>query len=1147
MGPAIKLHALLRQAERLLAQGDGEGAMADLQQAVADYPTASLAWRRMAETLGVLGMIEEGCFAWMQAIALAPDDPIPLRGLAQTLHDLRDYAQAYPLWQQADQLEANEVRTLFHIGQCLENLQRPQEALAVVGRAHALAPLDPRPLNLLGQIEWRQGHGREAEHWLRQALALAPENAEYLTNLGVVLEALDGLDEAIELHRTAIRLDPQSLFARQNLAQALRYAGDLEGAIAVLREALALAPADANLLWSLGSLQLLKGDDEPGWRGYEARFGRNDPSRLVVDPGPGRWSGPGEAGVDPPRPLDTLVLIGEQGLGDMVQFARYAPLMHRFAERVELCVPPSLAGLIGAADLADAVRTPQQIQEHPPQAWLPLLSVPGLLGVASGEPLVQDPYLQVDRQRQHLWQQRLEHPNELLIGINWQGNPRTEMQGAFRGRSLPLEAFAPIAELPGIRLVSLQKGAGLEQLPLCSFADRFVAAQEQIDACLDFADMAAVMACCDLIISSDTVVPHLAGALGLPVWLLVPAWPNWRWGTQGESSPWYPSLKLFRQQRFGDWQAPMRAIQVALCREFAIPCPAAGGITEPSAASGFHATAGEQAGDDGGEEAPESSHEELRQQALALVAASEHRAALPLWRQLLHRQPQDLATLVSLAQCLHQLDQHQQARILSEQAHGLDPVAPGPLNLLGVLALDAGQVQEALGWLRSATERSPDNPRYLNNLAAALQQADQSDAAIELLQQALVLAPELSGIRLNLARNLSHRGDIAAALSCLLEGLEREPTNADLLWNQSLIQLLRGDYAAGWLGYEARFSTSNPVQMIGNPAGCRWPGPIGDGSQERLPTLRLVAEQGLGDMIQFARYLPLMRRYADRLEFCVPASMAQLMRNSQLADRILTPEQIRDTPAPDWLPLLSVPRLLGVSPERPLVSEPYLSSDPQRTAFWRQRLRTGAGTLVGINWQGSPNKQGGQPPEPSRVALGGAGTDRPTGGDSAGVTAEGARHGAALTLQLCRSFCRRPGSDRRPSQFQRDRRGAGLLRSVDQLRHGGAPPGGRPGTADLVAALRSRGMALGTGRRRDALVSLHAAVPPEHHGRLAGAGAAADRGTGGLAGIPGASAGWAARLNRRPAPMHPARPRLAPRPDPANPDPASRESAALLQ
>jgi tetratricopeptide (TPR) repeat protein/ADP-heptose:LPS heptosyltransferase len=571
---------------------------------------------------------------------------------------------------------------------------------------------------------------------------------------------------------------------------------------------------------------------------------------------------------------------------------------------------------------------------------------------------VQAPYLQVDRQRQHLWQQRLEHPNELLIGINWQGNPRTEMQGAFRGRSLPLEAFAPIAELPGIRLVSLQKGAGLEQLPLCSFADRFVAAQEQINTCLDFADMAAVMACCDLIISSDSVVPHLAGALGLPVWLLVPAWPDWRWGLKGESTHWYPSMRLFRQQRFGDWQAPMRAIQVALCRDFAIRCPVAGGITEPSAASGLHATAGEQAGDDGGEEAAESSHEELRQQALALVAASEHRAALPLWRQLLHRQPQDLATLVSLAQCLHQLDQHQQARTLSEQAHGLDPEAPGPLNLLGVLALDAGQVQEALGWLRSATERSPDNPRYLNNLAAALQQADQSDAAIELLEQALVLAPELSDIRLNLARNLGHRGDIAAALSCLIEGLEREPTNADLLWNQSLIQLLRGDYAAGWLGYEARFATSNPVRMIGNPAGRRWSGPIGDGSQERLPTLRLVAEQGLGDMIQFARYLPLMRRFADHLEFCVPASMAQLMRTMQLADRILTPEQIRDAPAPDWLPLLSVPRLLGVSPERPLVSEPYLSSDPQRTAFWRQRLRTGAGTLVGINWQGSPNKQG---------------------------------------------------------------------------------------------------------------------------------------------------------------------------------------------
>ena len=949
----MDLQELLRLAERLLTQGNTQEAMAALHQAVSEHPGSALAWRRLAEILGSQGVIEEACFAWMQAIALAPEDPIPLRGLAQILHDHKEYEQAMPLWQTADQLESADVRTLFHLAQCLLELGQASEGLVVVERAHALAPLDPRPITLIAQIHWRAGELNEAEHWLRQALELAPENADYLTNLGLVLEALDRSDEAIELHHTAIRLEPQSILARQNLAMALRYAGDLEASIAVLREGLQRTPHEPELLWSLGCVQLLKGDYGAGWRGFEARFERRDPTRLVVDPGPGRWPGPAAAGSDPAEPLDLLVLIGEQGLGDMVQFSRYAPLMHRFARRVELCLPASLTGLIGAADLADAVRTPQQIREHPPQAWLPLLSIPGLLGVEATAPLVEAPYLQLNLQRQQYWQQRLERPDQLLIGINWQGDPRTEIQASHRGRSLPLEALAPIAALPGIRLVSLQKGAGMEQRATCSFADRFVEIQEELDQNLDFVDAAAVMACCDLILSSDSVVAHLAGALGLPVWLLIPYRPDWRWGYQGQTTPWYGSMTLFRQRRLGDWRQPVLAVREALCRHFAISPPADPGLPASGAA-----TAAEEAGNDAIPQSPVEGNAELRQRALALEEAQDHRAALPLWRQLLARDPQDLQTLLSTAQCLHQLEQIQQARRLAEQAHALDPEAPGPLSLLGVLALSAGEVSEAESWLRRAVNLAPDNPRYLNNLAAAIKQAGQTDAAIALLQQALALAPELSGIRLNLSRNLGHRGEFGAALRCLEEGLAREPTNQDLLWNQGLTQLLLGDYEAGWRGYQARFTTSEPVRLIGNPAGRRWSPAVVGGDLQPSPSLRLVGEQGLGDIIQFARYLPLMRPYAERLEFCVPISLARLMRDSQLADEILTPDQLLEEPAPDWLPLMSVPELLGVTPDRTLVQEPYLRSDPERRAYWRKCLGSSQDLLVGINWQGSPNKVG---------------------------------------------------------------------------------------------------------------------------------------------------------------------------------------------
>ncbi len=951
----MNLRELLRLAERLLAQGETHAAMAALQQAVAEHPASALAWRRLAEILGSQGVIEEACFAWMQAIALAPEDPIPLRGLAQILHDHKEFEQALPLWQMADQLEAADVRTLFHLGQCLLELGRASEGLAVVERAHALAPLDPRPITLLAQIQRRRGQLSDAERWLRLALGLAPENAEYISNLGVVLDELDQLEEAIERHRTAINLAPSLISSWRNLALALRHAGELDEAITVLREAHDLAPRDPDVLWELGCTQLLRGDAGQGWQGYEARFSKSNPERLVVQPPSGRWAGPDlEAGALA-EPLDTLVLIGEQGWAEMLQFVRYAPLMHRFARRVELCLPSSLHGLLGAAELADGLCTPEQLLDHPPQAWLPLLSAPRLLGVEPHQPLLQAPYLRADPQRQRHWQERLGPQDGPLIGINWQASSATtEVGGSLRGRSVPLEALAPLAELPGIRLLSLQQGPGMEAWASCSFADRFVAIQAQVDAAAELADRAALMACCDLIISSESAVPHLAGALGLPVWLLLCSRPDWRWGLEGESCPWYPSMTLVRQKRLGDWQQPIEAARQALCRHFALSPAVDPGRVEPKTV----AVAALEDGDDAPPMGPPESPAALRQRALALEKAQDHRAALPLWRQLLAKDPQDLETLLSTAQCLHHLEQNQQARSLGEQAHALDPAAPGPLSLLGVLALNAGAVSEAEGWLRRAVEQAPDNPRYLNNLAAALKQTGQTDAAIELLQQALALAPELSGIRLNLSRNLGHRGEIDAALHCLEEGLAREPTNPDLLWNHGLTQLLLGDYEAGWRGYQARFATSEPVRLIGNPAGRRWSPAAVDGERPPQPTLRLVGEQGLGDIIQFARYLPLMRRYAERLEFCVPISLARLMRDSQLADGILTPDQMLKEPAPDWLPLLSVPQLLGVTPDRTLVQEPYLRSDPERRAHWQKCLGPDEGLLVGINWQGSPNKIG---------------------------------------------------------------------------------------------------------------------------------------------------------------------------------------------
>jgi len=505
------------------------------------------------EDSGEQAQIEAVCMQWLEAIMAAPEDPEPLCGLAMALQKLGQHGQALPLWQQAEQLLSGpaSLEILMGQGRCLEKLGFDQEAIALAERGCVAHPNQAGPFRLLGFLHWRGGRYGQAEGPWRQALALEPENPLNVVNFAGILNGLNRLDEAILFHQRAIELAPELMTSWINLAITRRRLADFDGAEATLNEALLLEPDNSQVRWCLALTRLMKGDYLAAWPDFDQRFNVTDPSELVADPGGQRWL------VAPDSRPRSLLLMPEQGMGDIVQFCRYAPLMRRFSDRVELCVPEPLLKLIAAADLADAVITPDQLGERSSQDWMPLLTTAAVLGVTVANPLVRGPHLRVDPERLDFWRQRLPMGPERLIAINWQGNPQTELLEGFRGRSMTLELLAPLAALSGIRLVSLQKGPGLEQLERCSFRDRFVEVQAEIDSHLDFADVAAVMACCDLVISTDTVIPHLAGSLGLPVWVLLKWAPDWRWGFEGETSHWYPSMRLFRQASTGTWQDPV--------------------------------------------------------------------------------------------------------------------------------------------------------------------------------------------------------------------------------------------------------------------------------------------------------------------------------------------------------------------------------------------------------------------------------------------------------------------------------------------------------------------------------------------------------------------------------------------------------------
>ena len=246
---------------------------------------------------------------------------------------------------------------------------------------------------------------------------------------------------------------------------------------------------------------------------------------------------------------------------------RYATALRNQGTSVSFCAQPKLHSLIQASGIDPSPLTLKQANEVAGGEWIPLLSVPRLLEVSPSNPVITESYIKTTEELTAKWESTLGAKENPVVGINWQGNPKAEKRG-LRGRSLELETFAPITSSSKISLLSLQKGFGSEQLETCSFKDRFVSCQDQINDTWDFLETAAIIANCDLIITSDTSVAHLAGGMGKTTWLLLHKVPDWRWSLEGDTTFWYPSMRLFRQTERGNWNEVMERVAQALQEKF---------------------------------------------------------------------------------------------------------------------------------------------------------------------------------------------------------------------------------------------------------------------------------------------------------------------------------------------------------------------------------------------------------------------------------------------------------------------------------------------------------------------------------------------------------------------------------------------------
>jgi tetratricopeptide (TPR) repeat protein len=528
-------------------------ALHSFDRAIALKPEFAEAHYNRARALQNLGRPIEALHACEIAIALKPGYPEAHHKKGSVLQELKRLADALQSYDRAIALKPDFAEAHNDRGVTLKDMKRFHDALESYDRAIALNPQLAVPFNNRGNVLRMLGRSGEAVGSYERALMLDPSYVEAHNNKGNALYDLGYLDRALESFERAIALTDDPTETHNNIGNTPDCSERPRDFYRAAERAAGIDPISAGAHLNKGICRLLSGKFEEGWPLYEYRKKKSDPVgfRNYLQPG---WSGKERLEGK------TLLIHAEQGLGDTIQFCRYALLAQEKGARVVLAVQDETMRLLRSLgpeiDVVGLTATPDAFDTH-----VALLSMPLAFGTTLSTCPAGVPYLHAEPEKAATWRDRIGNWG-FKIGICWQGNKRAETD---IGRSFPVRHFEAIAKLPNVRLISLQKNDGVEQLADLPAGMRVETLGEGFDAGPDaFIDTAAVMECLDLVITSDTAVAHLAGALGRPAWVALKYVPDWRWLLDRSDSPWYPTLRLFRQPASGDWPSVFAAMETEL-------------------------------------------------------------------------------------------------------------------------------------------------------------------------------------------------------------------------------------------------------------------------------------------------------------------------------------------------------------------------------------------------------------------------------------------------------------------------------------------------------------------------------------------------------------------------------------------------------
>lgn len=947
---------------------------------------------------------------------------------------------------------------------------RYDEAQRICDQLLQQRPGNADALHMLGVLAIKRGKLNDAVPYFEQALALQAKNPEFHANFGSLLSELKRYEDAMAELRRAIELKPGYGEAHLNLATVLLEQGRFGEALSEFRHTLQLNPklldahtglgcAESHFLripeaiaafrlaiagnadnvaahCNLSMMLLCAGAFEEGWKEYEWRFrSKNWGTRKFRQP---RWQG---------EPLQgkTLLIPCEQGLGDTIQFIRYLPTLKKLGAKIVFECRQELKNLFKdhryinllidwpkASDVTGGV-----------DCYVPLMSVPLHFGTRLDSIPTSVPYITADPAVVEAWRPRLA-ASGLKVGLVWSGNPQHLMD---RYRSCSLPEMAALAEVPNATFYVLQKGPASAQAKEPPPGMKLVNLSEDLT---DFSQTAAVISQLDLVLTVDTSVAHLAGAMGQAVWTLLPHSPDWRWMLDRDDSPWYPTMRHFRQKSNRDWRELMGRV-VAAMRELRPNAGAAQIYSPPSPLNDAY-----RAYQDGNRAAAEQRCRQILEQqryhvdALALLGGilfqdNRFADAIDSFERYLRLRPGDAMQHFNLGVCLNHIGQREEAIASYRRALAIDPANPEVhFNLANGLR-DAGQTQEAIEHFRQAITAKPgyrkarinlgnllrregradqamaeywavlesdasnarahhglalsfldqgdypaalphaqqaavadsNSPEVHNTLGTALQENDQLSEAQASFKRAVALRPNYIEALANLAGNLARQGQIAAgeealthamaqparspeacvvlarvaltgfrrvdqALALVRECLQARPEWPEIHYDLGSLLLYQGQLAEGYAEYEWRERVRSTVPL--DLAEPKWTG--GDLTGK---TILLYTEQGFGDAIHMARFVPLVQKLGTAVVIGCSAPLVPLF--AAIPGVLAASDKVAELPRFDLrASFLSLPHLLGTTlatlpSEVPYLRAPTTLSIPS-PGLDRQ-------LKVGIVWKGN--------------------------------------------------------------------------------------------------------------------------------------------------------------------------------------------------